>query len=45
MRSQFDLLVKVSTDTMDKLKETVTLHIGGNDKIISLLTLNIIEVQ
>ena len=39
----YDLLVKVSTDTMDKLKETITLHIGRNEKIISMLTLNIME--
>ena len=39
----YDLLVKVSADTMDKLKETITLHIGRNKKIISMLTLNIME--
>ena len=41
----FDLLVKVSADTMDKLKETITLRIGRNDKIVSMLTLNVMELK
>jgi DNA-binding Lrp family transcriptional regulator len=40
----YDLLVKVSADTMDKLKETITLRIGRNDKIVSMVTLNVMEV-
>ena len=41
----FDLLVKVSADTMDKLKETITLRIGRNDKIVSMVTLNVMELK
>ena len=41
----YDLLVKVSADTMDKLKETITLRIGRNDKIVSMVTLNVMELK
>ena len=41
----FDLLVKVSADTMDKSKETIALRIGRNDKIISMVTLNVMELK
>ena len=41
----YDLLVKVSADTMDKLKETITWHIRKIDKIKSTLTLIVIEGQ
>ena len=41
----FDLLVKVSADTMDKLKEAITLRIGKNDKIVSMVTLNVMELK
>jgi DNA-binding Lrp family transcriptional regulator len=41
----FDLLVKVSAETMDKLKETITLRIGRNDKIVSMVTLNVMELK
>jgi DNA-binding Lrp family transcriptional regulator len=41
----YDLLVKVSADTIDNLKETITLRIGRNDKIVSMVTLNVMEVK
>jgi DNA-binding Lrp family transcriptional regulator len=41
----YDLLAKISTDTMDKLKETITWRIRRNDKIKSTLTLIVIEGQ
>ena len=41
----YDLLVKVSADTMDKLKEAITLRIGRNDKIVSMVTLNVMELK
>ena len=41
----YDLLVKVRTDAMDKLKETITWRIRRIDKIKSTLTLIVIEGQ
>ena len=41
----YDLIAKVSADTIDKLKETITWHIRRTDKIKSTLTLIAIEAQ
>jgi DNA-binding Lrp family transcriptional regulator len=41
----YDLIAKVSTDTIDKLKETVSWRIGRNEKIKSTLTLIATEGQ
>jgi DNA-binding Lrp family transcriptional regulator len=41
----YDLIAKVSTDTIDKLKETVSWRIRRNEKIKSTLTLITIEGQ
>jgi DNA-binding Lrp family transcriptional regulator len=41
----YDLIAKVSTDTIDKLKETVSWRIRRNEKIKSTLTLIAIEGQ
>lgn len=41
----YDLLVKVKADTMDKLKETIGLFIRIDDKITSMVTLNMMELQ
>ena len=39
----YDVLAKVKDDTMDKLKEIVTLHIRRLDKVRSTLTMIVIE--
>lgn len=41
----YDIIAKVSTDTMDKLKEIVTWRIRRLDKVRSTLTMIIIEEQ
>jgi DNA-binding Lrp family transcriptional regulator len=41
----YDLLVKVSADTMEKLKETISLRIRTIDDIKSTLSLIVIEGQ
>ena len=41
----YDIIVKISADTMDKLKETITWHIRRLEKIKSTLTLIVIEGQ
>jgi DNA-binding Lrp family transcriptional regulator len=41
----YDLIAKVSTDTIDKLKETVSWRIRRNEKIKSTLKLIAIEGQ
>ncbi|MFL6432045.1 MAG: Lrp/AsnC ligand binding domain-containing protein [Nitrososphaeraceae archaeon] len=41
----YDLLVKVSADTMEKLKETISLRIRTIDNIKSTLSLIVIEGQ
>lgn len=41
----YDMIVKISSDSMDKLKETITWHIRKIDKIKSTLTLIVIEGQ
>jgi len=39
----YDVVAKVKDDTMDKLKEIVTLHIRRLDKVRSTLTMIVIE--
>ena len=41
----YDLLVKVSADTMEKLKETISLRIRTIDNVKSTLSLIVIEGQ
>ncbi|MCS7095638.1 MAG: Lrp/AsnC ligand binding domain-containing protein [Candidatus Bathyarchaeota archaeon] len=41
----YDIVAKVSADTMDKLKEIVTWRIRRLDKVRSTLTMIIIEEQ
>jgi DNA-binding Lrp family transcriptional regulator len=41
----YDLIAKISTDTIDKLKETISWSIRRSDKIKSTLTLIVIEGQ
>jgi DNA-binding Lrp family transcriptional regulator len=41
----YDLIAKISADTIDKLKEAITWHIRRIDKIKSTLTLIVIEDQ
>ena len=41
----YDLIAKISADTIDKLKEAITWHIRRIDKIKSTLTLLVIEDQ
>jgi DNA-binding Lrp family transcriptional regulator len=41
----YDLLVKVRADTIDKLKETIGSFIRTDDKITSMVTLNMMELQ
>ena len=41
----YDLLVKVSADTMEKLKQTISLRIRTIDNIKSTLSLIVIEGQ
>jgi len=41
----YDMIVKISADTMDKLKETITWHVRKIEKIKSTLTLIVIEGQ
>jgi DNA-binding Lrp family transcriptional regulator len=41
----YDLIAKVSTDTIDKLKETISWSIRRSDKIKSTLTLIAVEGQ
>jgi len=41
----YDLIAKISADTIDKLKEAITWHIRRTDKIKSTLTLIAIEGQ
>jgi DNA-binding Lrp family transcriptional regulator len=41
----YDILVKVNSETIDTLKETITWHLRRIDKIKSTLTLMVIEGQ
>ncbi|UCC32839.1 MAG: Lrp/AsnC family transcriptional regulator [Candidatus Bathyarchaeota archaeon] len=39
----YDIMVKVKAETLDKLKETITSHVRGLDKIRSTLTMIAVE--
>ena len=39
----YDVVAKITADTMDKLKETVTWHVRRLDKVRSTLTMIVIE--
>jgi DNA-binding Lrp family transcriptional regulator len=41
----YDIIVKISADTMDKLRETITWHVRRIDKVRSTLTMIVIEGQ
>ena len=41
----YDVVVKISSDTMDKLRETITWHVRRIDKVRSTLTMIVIEGQ
>ena len=39
----YDIVAKVSADTMEKLRETITWHVRKIDKVRSTLTMIVIE--
>ena len=41
----YDIVVKIKSDTMDKLRETITWHVRRIDKVRSTLTMIVIEAQ
>lgn len=41
----YDIIVKIKSDTMDKLRETITWHVRRIDKVRSTLTMIVIEGQ
>ena len=41
----YDVVAKITADTMDKLKETVTWHVRRLDKVRSTLTMIVIEAK
>jgi DNA-binding Lrp family transcriptional regulator len=41
----YDVIAKISSDTMDKLRETITWHVRRIDKVRSTLTMIVIEGQ
>jgi DNA-binding Lrp family transcriptional regulator len=41
----YDIVVKISSDSMDKLRETITWHVRRIDKVRSTLTMIVIEGQ
>jgi DNA-binding Lrp family transcriptional regulator len=41
----YDIVVKIKSDTMDKLRETITWHVRRIDKVRSTLTMIVIEGQ
>lgn len=41
----YDIVAKISSDTMDKLRETITWHVRKIDKVRSTLTMIVIEGQ
>ncbi len=41
----YDIVVKITSDTMDKLRETITWHVRRIDKVRSTLTMIVIEGQ
>jgi DNA-binding Lrp family transcriptional regulator len=41
----YDIIVKIKSDAMDKLRETITWHVRRIDKVRSTLTMIVIEGQ
>jgi DNA-binding Lrp family transcriptional regulator len=41
----YDIIAKVRSDTMEKLRETITWHVRKIDKVRSTLTMIVIEGQ
>ena len=41
----YDIVVKITSDTMDKLRETIKWHVRRIDKVRSTLTMIVIEGQ
>ncbi len=41
----YDIIAKVQSDSMDKLRETITWHVRKIDKVRSTLTMIVIEGQ
>jgi len=41
----YDIIVKIRSDSMDKLRETITWHVRRIDKVRSTLTMIVIEGQ
>ncbi|HEX7178276.1 MAG TPA: Lrp/AsnC ligand binding domain-containing protein [Nitrososphaeraceae archaeon] len=41
----YDIIVKITSDTMDLLRETITWHVRRIDKVRSTLTMIVIEGQ
>ncbi|MGC2425938.1 MAG: Lrp/AsnC ligand binding domain-containing protein [Nitrososphaeraceae archaeon] len=41
----YDIVVKIKSDTMDRLRETITWHVRRIDKVRSTLTMIVIEGQ
>ena len=41
----YDIVVKIKSDTLDKLRETITWHVRRIDKVRSTLTMIVIEGQ
>jgi DNA-binding Lrp family transcriptional regulator len=41
----YDIILKITSDTMDKLRETITWHVRRIDKVRSTLTMIVIEGQ
>ena len=41
----YDIIDKIRSDTMDKLRETITWHVRKIDKVRSTLTMIVIEGQ
>ncbi len=41
----YDIIVRISSDSMDKLRELVTWHVRRIDKVRSTLTMMVIEGQ
>lgn len=41
----YDIIVKITSDSMDRLRETITWHVRRIDKVRSTLTMIVIEGQ
>ena len=41
----YDIIARISSDSMDKLRETITWHVRRIDKVRSTLTMMVIEGQ